>query len=91
MYCHRHSSTFDMMLFIFLLTCASGADEQHLAPGLSELVTGPLTLHTLTAIHIAQMMTGAKFQHESVDNSKAWKISCDGIGYVNPFLCYIVS
>jgi len=58
-----------------------------LAPGESQLVTGPLTLHTLTAIHIAETLTGARFTKENCEeNSKAWKITCQGIGYTNPFL-----
>ena len=33
-----------------------------LADGESRLLCGPLTLHTETAIHIAEKMTGAKFK-----------------------------
>jgi len=58
-----------------------------LAPGESQLVTGPLTLHTETAIHIAQTLTGAKFKIENCqENNRAWKIICQGTGFVNPFL-----
>jgi len=57
-----------------------------LAPGESRLVTGPLTLHTETAIHIASSLTGARFRVDNCDNNKAWMISCQGIGYVNPHL-----
>ena len=57
-----------------------------LAPGESRLVTGPLTLHTETAIHIAQTLTGARFRIDNCDNNKAWMISCQGIGYINPHL-----
>ena len=58
-----------------------------LAGGRSELVTGPLTLHTETAIHIAETLTGAKFQIANCpNNSKAWLITCEGIGLVNQHL-----
>ena len=33
-----------------------------LADGESRLLCGPLTLHTETAIHIAEKLTGAKFK-----------------------------
>jgi len=57
-----------------------------LAEGESNLVTGPLTLHTETAIHIATMMTGATFRVESCQNNRAWLITCQGVGYKNTFL-----
>ena len=58
-----------------------------LAGGESSLVTGPLTLHTETAIHIAERMTGARFRVENCEsNSRAWRISCRGIGLTNSFL-----
>jgi len=58
-----------------------------LAAGTSTLVTGPLTLHTETAIHIAHKMTKAKFRIENCpDNNKAWVITCEGIGLVNTHL-----
>lgn len=33
-----------------------------LADGESKLLCGPLTLHTETAIHVAEKLTGAKFK-----------------------------
>ena len=58
-----------------------------LAPGRSELVTGPLTLHTETAIHIAEKLTGAKFTIENCqDNNRGWLITCEGIGFTNKYL-----
>ena len=58
-----------------------------LAPGRSELVTGPLTLHTETAIHIAEKLTGAKFSIENCqDNNRGWRIICEGIGFTNKYL-----
>lgn len=56
-----------------------------LADGESKLLCGPLTLHTETAIHIAEKLTGAKFKVEAspgTDNS--WLITCRGIGFRNP-------
>ena len=57
-----------------------------LAGGESKLVTGPLTLHTETAIHIATMMTGATFKIESCENNRAWMVTCQGVGYKNKYL-----
>jgi len=58
-----------------------------LAAGSSTLVTGPITLHTETAIHIAEKLTNAKFKIENCpENNRAWMISCDGVGLVNQYL-----
>jgi len=38
-----------------------------LADGISEIITGCLTLHTRTAIDIAEQMTGAKFEVKRLD------------------------
>jgi len=58
-----------------------------LAAGHSTLVTGPLTLHTETAIHIAEKLTNAKFNIENCqDNNRAWMITCEGIGLTNKHL-----
>ena len=40
-----------------------------LAAGDSALCTGPLTLHTESAIHIAEQLTGAKFTIRNIFNS----------------------
>ena len=55
-----------------------------LAKGQSRILTGPLTLHTQTAIHIASELTQANFDvipiksgNEVVKNI----VQCDGIGY----------
>ena len=45
-----------------------------LAAGSSTLVTGPITLHTEAAIHIAERLTKAKFKISA---------TCEGIGLVN--------
>jgi len=51
-----------------------------LAKGRSTIKTGPLTDHTITAIKIAEQMTGATF-HLQQNPSGFVIISCDGIGY----------
>lgn len=52
-----------------------------LAKGRSRLRTGPLTLHTETAIHISQVLSGAKFEVTRDGNTNAWVIECQGIGF----------
>ncbi|XP_028668264.1 RNA 3'-terminal phosphate cyclase [Erpetoichthys calabaricus] len=58
-----------------------------LANGTSRLRTGPLTLHTQTAIHIAEQLTKAKFTiTKAVDdnaNNDTHIIECQGIGLTN--------
>ncbi|XP_058833929.1 RNA 3'-terminal phosphate cyclase [Topomyia yanbarensis] len=55
-----------------------------LANGQSKLRTEPLTLHTQTAIFVAELMTKAKFAvHEQEDGS--FIIQCDGIGITNQY------
>ena len=56
-----------------------------LANGTSKVKTGPLTLHTETAIYFAQLLTGAKFVINKVSQSQNI-IECTGIGYKNKFL-----
>jgi len=51
-----------------------------LAEGQSKVLTGPLTLHTKTAIHFAEIMTGAKFDVEEVPQDK-FLVTCKGIGH----------
>lgn len=48
-----------------------------LASGQSKIQTGPLTLHTRTAIYITELLTSAQFK-VSEDNNL---IECQGIGY----------
>jgi len=57
-----------------------------LAKGESQVKTGPLTLHTETAIHIAEKLTKAKFSICDVPYSNAWIIKCQGMGLINPHL-----
>lgn len=52
-----------------------------LASGTSAIRTGPITLHTETAIHVVTLICDAKFRVKS-DNDGCL-IECDGIGFVN--------
>ncbi|XP_036319512.1 RNA 3'-terminal phosphate cyclase [Rhagoletis pomonella] len=54
-----------------------------LAHGTSKILTTALTQHTRTAIHVAELMTGAKFNTEEVDKIGNVILSCEGIGYQN--------
>jgi len=53
-----------------------------LAKGQSRLHCGAVTLHTETAIHVAQLMTKAKFTIEKKSDGTTI-IICDGIGQLN--------
>jgi RNA 3'-terminal phosphate cyclase (ATP) len=53
-----------------------------LANGKSKIKTGPLTLHTTTAIHFCEKISGAKFQIVE-EKEGSFVIQCDGIGYKN--------
>ncbi|TFY56043.1 hypothetical protein EVG20_g9088 [Dentipellis fragilis] len=50
-----------------------------LAQGKSRVKTGPLTLHTRTAIWVTEQLSGAKFYVEESGNSCI--IECEGMGY----------
>lgn len=50
-----------------------------LAKGTSRVRTGPLTLHTQTAIHYCQIMTGVTFKVESQENGSVI-LECEGAG-----------
>ncbi|XP_020893413.1 RNA 3'-terminal phosphate cyclase [Exaiptasia diaphana] len=57
-----------------------------LAAGKSRVRSGPLTMHTKTAIHIAELVTKASFTVTpcGTDNSpETFLIECDGIGLIN--------
>lgn len=54
-----------------------------LANGKSRIKSGPLTLHTQTAIHYTQLLTGAKFNIVKNEENKSCIIECDGIGFKN--------
>jgi len=58
-----------------------------LAKGRSVIRTGPLTLHTRTAIHFAQEVAGAKFEVKEDKDGQSFLISCEGIGYESRLKC----
>ncbi|KZT44174.1 RNA 3'-terminal phosphate cyclase [Sistotremastrum suecicum HHB10207 ss-3] len=51
-----------------------------LADGVSQILVGPLTLHTKTAIWVAEQLTEARFQVEEVDMNRVL-LSCTGTGF----------
>jgi len=51
-----------------------------LAEGKSQIQTGPLSLHTKTAIYISELLTSAKFNVKEI-NKHNTLIECQGIGY----------
>jgi RNA 3'-terminal phosphate cyclase (ATP) len=51
-----------------------------LAAGISRIKTGPLTLHTRTAIFYAELLTGVKFKIDA-PNKDYCIIECEGIGH----------
>lgn len=51
-----------------------------LAEGRSRLKTGPLTLHTETAIHLTEIMTGIKFQ-VTPNGDDTLTLECEGIAF----------
>jgi len=55
-----------------------------LAAGQSRIATGPMTMHTETAIHYAQKIAGAKVSVEK--KPKGCLIEISGIGYKNRYL-----
>jgi len=53
-----------------------------LAEGTSRIKTGPITLHTETAIHVASQLCDAKFRISQ--DGAGHVIECQGIGWRNP-------
>ncbi|XP_076326575.1 RNA 3'-terminal phosphate cyclase-like [Tachypleus tridentatus] len=51
-----------------------------LAKGKSRIKTGPVTLHTETAIHVVQLLTEAKFNVVKDEDHKSCIIECQGVG-----------
>ncbi|ELV10511.1 RNA 3'-terminal phosphate cyclase [Tupaia chinensis] len=81
----RHGGTVDEYLQDQLIVFMA------LANGVSRIKTGPVTLHTQTAIHFAEQLAKAKFTvKKSEDEEDASKdtyiIECQGIGMTNPHL-----
>lgn len=54
-----------------------------LAKGHSSLRCGPLTMHTQTAIHVAEKIMKAKFKVQQTADKEECTIECDGIGLQN--------
>ncbi|KAI0075469.1 RNA 3'-terminal phosphate cyclase [Panus rudis PR-1116 ss-1] len=54
-----------------------------LAEGKSVVKSGPLTLHTKTAIWVAEQLTDAKFEIQEDEASNTATITCIGIGYTS--------
>lgn len=52
-----------------------------LARGKSSIRCGPIELHTKTAIHYTQLLTGAKFNVYSDSSDRNFIIECEGIGF----------
>ncbi|KAK7889159.1 hypothetical protein WMY93_024719 [Mugilogobius chulae] len=61
-----------------------------LAKGTSRIRTGPVTLHTQTAIHIAEQLTQAKFNISKCVDEQSGNVThlieCEGSGIANPNL-----
>lgn len=61
-----------------------------LAKGVSRVKSGPITLHTQTAIHFAEQLTKAKFtvtkSEEEDPSNDTYIIECQGMGMINPNL-----
>ncbi|KRX67049.1 RNA 3'-terminal phosphate cyclase [Trichinella sp. T9] len=78
----------DMKAVLDLPTCVDPHLQDQLiilmalASGVSKIRTGPLTLHTKTAIYVTQQMTNAVITVEEVDNG-TFIITCEGIGLRN--------
>ncbi|KAH8287253.1 hypothetical protein KR054_004994 [Drosophila jambulina] len=56
-----------------------------LASGCSRMLTGPLTKHTRTAIHVAEKLTGVKFE-VTIEDCGQTLVTCEGMGRLNEFL-----
>jgi len=61
-----------------------------LARGRSSFRCGPITDHTMTAIHFSSMLTGAAFEITTTEDrvhphEKSHIICCSGIGFENPY------
>ena len=52
-----------------------------LAEGTSVVKTGPLTLHTKTAIYVAEELTDARFSVAEETSGGTVIVKCQGIGY----------
>jgi len=56
-----------------------------LAKGTSRVKTGDLTLHTQTAIHFTQLLTGVEFRViKTNEPTTSFIIECEGLGFQSP-------
>lgn len=55
-----------------------------MASGRSTIKTGPISLHTQTAMHIVQQMTQVQFNVLPLSSKDTYIIECNGIGHCNP-------
>ena len=55
-----------------------------LAKGKSRYLSGPLALHTTTAIHFSSFMTGAEFTVTKQGEKDLYLVECEGIGLEPP-------
>ena len=66
-----------------------------LASGVSRVRTGPLTLHTKTAIHLVEQMTSAQFTVTKVKDGnlgeQSYIMECQGVGVQNVYLAELNS
>ncbi|KRZ18040.1 RNA 3'-terminal phosphate cyclase [Trichinella zimbabwensis] len=80
----------DMKAVLDLPTCVDPHLQDQLiilmalASGVSKIRTGPLTLHTKTAIYVTQQMTNAVITVDEADNG-TFIITCVGIGLKNDY------
>ncbi|KAK6642896.1 hypothetical protein RUM43_004398 [Polyplax serrata] len=77
-----------LMETIFLEYCVDSCMQDQLiiymalAEGRSRVKMGPITLHTETAIHVTELLTGVKFDIYKLDDTTNI-IECFGIGFQN--------
>jgi len=84
-------AAYDLLNSVRLQVCADEHLQDQLiqfmalAKGTSRILTGPISMHTKTAIHFSELLTGAKFGIEKQKGGRMNIISCRGIGYINKY------
>ncbi|GAV05567.1 hypothetical protein RvY_15673 [Ramazzottius varieornatus] len=78
-------------MFASNIRCCAAVDEHlqdqliifmALAAGHSEMLAGPLTMHTQTAIYVCQQLLGVKFSVSMLPNGNCM-VACNGVGWEN--------